>query len=533
MTVEPLGPLTDFRSLPLSLLQESPNNPRRASGDLGDLVESVKEKGVLQPVLVRPRGAEVFELVFGHRRFRAAREAGLDAIPAMVREMTDTEVLEAQIVENCQREDIHPLDEADGYRRLHEDHGYSIEDLVAKVGKSRGYVYARMKLCALVEPARRAFLDGKLNPSTALLIARIPDPELQKQATKEVTRGRWEGDSEPMSVRMACDHIHRSYMLRLSDAPFKVTDADLLPEAGSCSTCPKRTGNQRELFDDVKSADVCTDPRCFERKGEASWRRRVAEAEAKGQKVLSEKEAKQVLLSPSRSGLVDLDACCYEDPKKRTWRCLLGKARPEPAIARDEAGRVHELIPVKDAKVVLKKKGHDFAVPRSPSTDRYAAEGRRRKKKAQIGSDVRRKIHEALREKLAAKLNGPGSLGREDLELIAAGLYRELWADRQQWIAGLYGWVFKRSRWDAEQVLPKNLAPLSVGELTVLLLDLALAREVHASAWEQEHEKSTALMTAAKRYGVNASRIRREVMAVAAAKKAATKKSPRQQRLAS
>lgn len=519
-----------FEMLPVKGLLESPTNPRRdTNGDLGELVESVKAKGVLQPVLARPgvRPGE-WELVFGHRRLRAARKAGLAKIPALVRAMSDVEVLEAQLVENCQRQDIHPLDEADGYRRLHEDHGYAIEDLVAKVGKSRAYVYARMKLCALVAPARKAFLAGKLNPSTALQIARIPVPELQEQATKEITHPRY-GD-EPMSVRGAFDHIQRHYMLRLGEAPFKLTDTELLPEAGACSTCPKRTGNQRELFDDVKSADVCTDPKCYERKREAAWQRRVGDAEAEGRRALSEKEAKKVFHRysdqvDSRSGLVDLDARCWEDPKNRTWRRLLGKSAPQVAITRDAEGKVHELVAAKDATKALKEKGHDFTRRTKGQADtRYAAEQRRRQEKARLEGEVRRRIHEALREKLA-KLSGPADLTRQDLETIVLGLFKEIWAENQKRIFDLNGWEVKKPRYGLGNfftALQKKTPRLPLRALTLLLMDLALARDASGMT-----AQATLLLAAARRYRVSPERIRKAVVAEASAKKkAGTKTKP-------
>jgi ParB-like chromosome segregation protein Spo0J len=214
--------------------------------------------------------------------------------------MTDVDVLETQLMENLQRDDLHPLEEAEGFEQLLKLEGrrpgadgsgpaLTVDDLAAKLGKSKGYVYARLKLCALVPEARKAFHEGKLNPSTALLVARIPVPDLQKQAVKEITVGY--RNNEPLSVRDAAAHIHERYMLRLAEAPWPTADAQLVPAAGPCTTCPKRTGNQRELFSDVASADVCTDPQCFAAKKKA-WQAKVRlEAEAAGRTVITGKEA--------------------------------------------------------------------------------------------------------------------------------------------------------------------------------------------------------------------------------------------------
>lgn len=201
---------TDFASpsLPVELIDESPSNPRKLFGDLSELTASIKESGVLQPVLVRLVG-ERYELVYGHRRLRAAKEAGLDAIPANVTQMTPEEVLTAQIVENGQRADIHPLEEADGYHRLHTEHDLSVEEIAKKVGKSKASVYARMKLADLVDQtARAAFLKGKIPASIALLIARLPAELQEKAASEIITCGRSGDDSDVMSVREAQDYLY-------------------------------------------------------------------------------------------------------------------------------------------------------------------------------------------------------------------------------------------------------------------------------------------------------------------------------------
>jgi ParB/RepB/Spo0J family partition protein len=366
----------EFQFIKLQDLRESPLNPRRRFDDheLRELAESIESHGVINPILVRHisdppmsrlLGDPHFEVVAGARRVRAAQLAGLAEIPARIAHLTDAEVLEVQVVENLQRADIHPLEEADGYRTLHEKHGYAIEDLAAKVGKSKGYVYARMKLCALVEAAREAFLEGTLTPSTALLVARIPDAALQEKATLWITRY---GAEEPMTFRAAAEYIEREYMLRLADAPFNTADPDLVPAAGACTTCPKRTGNQRELFAEVKSADVCTDPPCFARKRDSDWAIRKFEAEARGQKVLSDEQAGKALNRygvASGAGYVNLKDACYDDPKTRSYGKLLGKrAKDLVVLARDpDTGATYELVPKDAARKALKEAGHTFAQP--------------------------------------------------------------------------------------------------------------------------------------------------------------------------
>jgi ParB/RepB/Spo0J family partition protein len=354
-----------FELVPLSHLVESPSNHRKRTwGDMDELVASVKAKGVLQPILVRPVkgiGNNMLELVFGHRRFRAAQEAGLEAIPAVIRELTDLEALEANVIENLQRADVHPLEEAEGYEQLLEtkERAYTVDEIAAKVGKSKGYVYGRMKLLALCKEARKAFYDGKLTASTALFVARIPSHDLQRQALEEIEPEPWE--KSPKSKEEVADIIRDRFMLRLADAPFPRDDVDLVRGAGACATCPKRSGAQPELFADLDKRDgeVCTDPPCFEAKKKAWSERRLAEAQAAGQKVIAGAEAKRVLQYgrvSDRSGYIDLNEPCFEDPKNRTWKQILGKDAPV-ALVQGEGGKVVEVVEKKAASDVLREKG--------------------------------------------------------------------------------------------------------------------------------------------------------------------------------
>jgi ParB/RepB/Spo0J family partition protein len=387
-----------YELIALTSIDESPSNPRKTFAEIEELAADIKLRGILQPVLVRPtigHASSGYELVFGARRYRAARLAGLEHIPAAVREMSDAEALEVQIVENSKRSDIHPLEEADGYRALHETHGYSVEDIAAKVGKSVGFIYGRMKLCALCDDGRAAFLEGRLSPATALLVARIPHAKLQKEAVDSLTHS-----SMAMSAGQASELIQRRFMLRLAEAPFDRGIADLVPGVVACTDCPKRTGNQKELFADVQSADLCTDPTCFASKCDAAWKLRKAAAKTNKQTVIDGKAAKDLfpygaqLSGTAASTYVDLDAKCYDDPKNRTYRQILGKEIPTPTLARDPLGGIHELVPRKVAQKALPKPKHD-----KPSVDpKFDAD----RKKAAAAREKEQKETEELVAKVVA-----------------------------------------------------------------------------------------------------------------------------------
>lgn len=266
----------------------SKTNPRKRFGltAMDELAASIKANGLGQPILVRPLPdtkdrKNVVEIVAGERRYRACKLAGLTEIPALVRMMTDVQALEFQVVENLQREDVHPIEEAEGYQHLMQPpHKYTADEIAAKVGMSRAYIYNRIKLISLPPDARTAFYDGKISASIAERIARIPVPSLQAQATQEIIKNG--GQHDPMSFRAAVEHIQNRYMLSLDDAPFPVFSIKLIPAAGSCEACSKRTGNQPDLFQDVKSKNVCTDPDCFESKRKAHAADTLNAAQKKG-----------------------------------------------------------------------------------------------------------------------------------------------------------------------------------------------------------------------------------------------------------
>lgn len=174
----------DVRHVPVAKLIESPTNPRRLFGDLSGLADSLKAQGVLQPLVARDMGGEL-ELVFGHRRLRAAKLAGLKTVPVHVREMGDVEVAEAQATENAQREDVHPLEMSAALQRL-VDLGFSVDQVAARIGLKRTSVFNLLKLRALSEPARKACLAGRLSYVSAVAVARVDGGPAQADALRKL-----------------------------------------------------------------------------------------------------------------------------------------------------------------------------------------------------------------------------------------------------------------------------------------------------------------------------------------------------------
>src|SRR5437763_3282885 len=179
------------RTVPIEAIRPSPYQPRRcfAEAELDGLVQSIREKGIVQPLLVRPvddlvdnvvadsgdPGAE-FELVAGERRWRAAQRAGLHEVPVVIRPFGDSEVLEIALVENLQREDLTPLEEAEAYSRLMREFGHSQSDVAETIGKSRSHVANTLRLLALPPAVKRQLDEGALSAGHARALLAAPDP---------------------------------------------------------------------------------------------------------------------------------------------------------------------------------------------------------------------------------------------------------------------------------------------------------------------------------------------------------------------
>lgn len=287
--------------IPVSALRESPFNPRKAFDPAGllDLAESIKGQGVLQPIVVRPLPpgqADIehrYEIVFGHRRFRAASALpdyrdGTLGLPCILREMDDQDVAIAQVAENLQRADVTAIEEADSFRHLHWHHNLSADAIAERVGKSRSYVYARLKLAAAGDDVRTAVLQQGLLPEVALEVARLRGDKLQRMGLQAIRDAHGDWFSQRQAKAAIRDMLTKH---RLDAAPFDKTDADLVHTAPACTGCPKRAGNDPDLVAQGIAADVCTDPQCYGDKLRAHSARVVVQLKAEGKPVIEAGEA--------------------------------------------------------------------------------------------------------------------------------------------------------------------------------------------------------------------------------------------------
>ncbi len=187
------GPIRSVgvRIVAIDRIEPNPEQPRLAMDEatLNELAASIREHGVLQPILVRPLDATRFQLIAGERRWRASRIAGLETIPALVEEIDDDTALEISIIENLQREDLSPLDEAAMYDRMVREHGYSIRKLADKLGKDKGYLENRLRLADAPVEVRELVSLRKDTLSHAYELMKVDDPKKRRRLAEQVARG--------------------------------------------------------------------------------------------------------------------------------------------------------------------------------------------------------------------------------------------------------------------------------------------------------------------------------------------------------
>ncbi|NDV15724.1 ParB/RepB/Spo0J family partition protein [Muricauda sp. TY007] len=241
------------QDLDLASIAIDPDQPRKTlNGEsLKQLAQSIKEYGVLQPITVRKTGKN-FIIVMGERRFRASKLAGLKTIPAIVREYADNDVLEVQIIENLQRKDVEPTEEAEAIAFLTDR--YDPTEIAKRLGRSENFVRQRLKLAGLIEGFKAFVKNGEMSLGLGVAVA-LFEPGEQQMMLESL-----EGKFNANQVKRMVDN----QTFDLSKAPFDLSDDKLLPKAGACTLCPFNAANQGNLFGEGHM--VCTRTACFENK---------------------------------------------------------------------------------------------------------------------------------------------------------------------------------------------------------------------------------------------------------------------------
>jgi len=247
--------------LKLSEIKISETNPRKRFDEnaLAELAQSIAKVGVLQPILVRPQ-KKGYQLVCGERRYRASLLAGKDDILVNIRNMTDDEAFELQIIENLERKDVHPMDEADAFAKMIKSGRYNITDIAAKMAKPETFIMQRLKLNDLIPEIKQDFFDDLLAIGHANLIARLV-PEHQKDIYKDYKDG-WDTSGYGTVDQLKEEIAEKTY--DLNRAVFSLEG--IYKDVPACTACAHRSSNRPLLFNDMQGQDTCFIKRCFKAK---------------------------------------------------------------------------------------------------------------------------------------------------------------------------------------------------------------------------------------------------------------------------
>ncbi|RWU08183.1 ParB/RepB/Spo0J family partition protein [Pedobacter chitinilyticus] len=287
-TAVPPGRKTDqpqtadnYLNIATNLIDISPLNHRKYYDEdaLKSFGTELKQHGIISPIMVRIVKPGRYELVAGERRFRASKLADLQTMPAVVRELTDEQVIEIQLAENIQREDPHPLHEAQGIAQL-QTLGLSIEEISARLGRSRKYIFGRIRLASLIEPLQLIFLAGKFSLADANAIAAI-SADGQQEFFKQECRNWQKKEFRIYNL----SGILNQYRYDLKRAPFDTKNKMLVPEAGACTKCQFNTAVLKELFPEEAKSATCTNKTCYQSKCSAHFNLMIASAVSEHQPI--------------------------------------------------------------------------------------------------------------------------------------------------------------------------------------------------------------------------------------------------------
>ncbi|HEX8155370.1 MAG TPA: ParB/RepB/Spo0J family partition protein [Thermoanaerobaculia bacterium] len=432
---------TRCQSVSLAQLRESPFNPRKHYDEAGlnDLASSIADRGILQPILVRRIEDEKtpYEIVAGHRRYRAAKITKLPAVPVIVHDFTDREVRQVQLIENAQRVDLSPLEEAEAYAALREL-GLSTRDIAQEVRKKPLHVAARLTLNTLPDKVKKELGAGVITAEHAELIGLIPDAQLQEQALK---RFIVEHPLEPhysskvakgvVPVAKARRIVETEFMTVLENAPFDIADPALSP-LGACAKCPFRSGNDRDLFGNVQGKNVCTNLADYRLKIENHLKRL---REQGATVLLTPREVKEVFPFGNphvADGYVDMDAKCADDPKSRTYDQLLAEEPKRSTVFAFVNGRMRRVYPKAQLAAALDSSGHEFL---------------RRKSERPASNDAEREARQQQKLDRAVRI--------ATLAAFAAAIPKAK-LGASEWIDVLASIVIEDKGWQLEDVLPRH-----------------------------------------------------------------------------
>ncbi|HVW10967.1 MAG TPA: ParB/RepB/Spo0J family partition protein [Bryobacteraceae bacterium] len=473
------------RYISIGYLVESPRNPRQYYPDAKqrELVQSIREGGFrpwMALVVCPMEGSDDFEVLAGNRRRRAADEAGLPAVPCFVREgLTEEQKLDILNFDNSGREDVHPLDEAAGWRDWMKTTGKGVADIAARIGQSKEYVYQRLKYASLTDDARKAFLDGEITAGHAILIARL-EPPAQAKALKFALQKNYEG-SRP-TVRELAQSLEREVYVDMEGCPFDRGDRTLVAGAGDCESCPKRAANipgfEFDFDPEFESApDLCTDAVCYKHKTTNHLFRIRTDLEAKGKTVLS--------VNSSYGG--------------KTGKGVLKRDQYELAKVADKYAQTALVVDGPDVGEVI-----HIRVKKEPSAESVAALQKREQEQREKASAEAEKERGIRRRILVAVLDKVTTIELSALRDVLAARFADLWGNDDCDAPELCEiFSIEAVRWQEH---------LAIEEWLRSATQLQIAKFIAAtSVMEDFGGAAQSLMALAKRYKIDPLKIRREV----------------------
>lgn len=520
--------LPQIHNVPIGKIDPSPTNPRKTFSEktLDELARNIEVHGFVTQLVGREKGKRV-QLVFGERRWRAAQRAKPTdkwpgkTIPVVLRnDLNDEEVRELQLSENLQREDLHPMEAAEAYEEILKHPDYTKEKLAARLGKPIKEIKDTLQLCQLITPFRKMFLAGDIGLEQAKHLCRLT-PQTQGKM-----KAAW-NDEVPAAKDLG-EIITNKVFLSLANAPFSTTDKTLVPAAGACTDCSKRTGFDRTLFSDLlpeqskRDEDFCLDRPCYRSKTDAL-------IQIKLQPKAGQKPAVPVSTVPRYltadelkklpAGLVSLadhfhtltkkDECGHAEPGV----IVLGNGVGENiTICRTESCKEHG-----DHYRGQSYKGHG----ESPE-----------EREIRLKKDRSEKQQKETRRYLLIHVSkkAPAVLGRMELETLSRSTFNRLYNDLQRKFLQMAGWLGdKKSGESFDDMFSEQIGKLKDPELNQILVMLSLATHMEGNPYG---EKTDLLLDFAKRYKVDVKAIEKEVAAKYAPKSKEKDEQPEPQKKA-
>lgn len=385
-----------YEYAPIQTLSPSKTNPRKHITDdsVAELAESIKEHGVIEPLIVQDRGKAGYEIVAGERRFHAAKLAGLGEVPVIVRPFEEAEMFLVRLIENIQREDLNPLDLAAGYQKLIKDFGFTVDRVAETVHRKRRSIYATMQLLTLSEGGKKALAAGELSASVASLLARVPKERQEDAMIKLRGYNSLLPDATGLSVRHAEERLRNFIGTSLAGVPWKLDDAELLPEQGPCTSCQYNTKNVPDLAEMYDGADVCINAEGFKAKQGAQHKRDQEKYKDKGFKVLTAAESKKLTqygsFYPSRVGFAALTEAI--PGKDQTYSEVLKGKDVQVYVGRGPKGGEVKLVKLSEVKDELRAAGVAVREPHPMSNASNTPEAKAKREREDKLEDRERDI---------------------------------------------------------------------------------------------------------------------------------------------